>query len=65
MTYHYFRRGSVTYWSTDLAVVRSAHAAALDAQRRAFAAPSPINSTAKHPSHLGPAWQLTPGQSMG
>lgn len=65
MTYHYFTRGRVTYWSADLALVRSAHAAALDAQRRAFAPPSPISSTAQHPSRLGPAWQLTPGQSMG
>lgn len=65
MTYHYFRRGSVTYWSADLAAVRLAHAAALDAERRAFAAPSPINSTTKHPSRLAPAWQLSPGQSMG
>ena len=65
MTYHYFRRGSVIYWSADLDVVRSAHVAALDAERRAFAAPSPISSTTKHPSRLGPAWQLSPGQSMG
>lgn len=65
MIYHYFTRGRAAYWSTDLAVVRSAHAAALDAERRAFAAPSPINSTTKHPSRLAPAWQLSPGQSMG